>query len=141
MSDLFGQIVGALGSGLPRLLGHALIASALLAVGILVYTRITPFHERPLIAQGNVAAGVTLGGAVVSLAVPLAAMLATSLATIDILVWGVVAVVLQLVAFMVVALLLKDLRRMIEGGNLAAAFALAGVQLAVALLNAGAMAG
>lgn len=141
MSDLFGQIVGALGSGLPSLLGHALIALLLLAAGMLVYTRITPFHEGPLIAQGNVAAGVTLGGAVVALAIPLAAMLATSRATIDILVWGVVAVVLQLVAFMVVALLLKDLRRMIDGGNLAAAFALAGVQLAVALLNAGAMAG
>lgn len=141
MSDLFGQIFGALGSGLPLLLGHALIALALLAAGAWVYTQVTPFHERPLIAQGNRAAGITMGGAVVSLAVPLAATLATSRATIDIVVWGIVAVVLQLVAFVVVAMLMKNLRHMIEGGNVAAALTLAGVQLAVALLNAGAMAG
>lgn len=141
MNDLFGSILGALGTGLPPLLGHALITLVLLAVGMFVYTRVTPFHEGPLIAQGNVAAGVTLAGAVVSLAIPLAATLATSRQTLDIVVWGIVAVVLQLVAFMVVALLLKNLRHMIEQGNRAAAFALAGVQLSVALLNAGAMAG
>jgi hypothetical protein len=33
MNDLFGQIVGALSSGLPLLLGHALIALALLGIG------------------------------------------------------------------------------------------------------------
>ena len=141
MSDLFGQIVSALSSGLPLLLGHALIALALLGIGAWIYTQVTPFHERPLIAQGNRAAGITMGGAVISLAVPLAAMLATSRETIDIVVWGIVAVALQLIAFLVVAMLMKHLRHMIEGGNLAAAFVLAGVQLAVALLNAGAMAG
>jgi putative membrane protein len=141
MSDLFGQIIDALGTGLPLLLGHALITVVLLAIGVAIYTQVTPFHERPLIAQGNRAAGVTMAGAIVSMAVPLAATLATSRATVDIVVWGIVAVVLQLVAFMLVAMLLKNLRRMIEDGNLAAAFVLAGVQLAVALLNAGAMAG
>lgn len=141
MSDLFGQIIGALSSGLPLLLGHALITLVLLGIGAWIYTQVTPFHERPLIAQGNRAAGITMAGAVVSLAVPLAATLATSRATIDIVVWGIVAVVLQLVAFLVVAMLMKNLRHMIEGGNVAAAFVVSGVQLAVALLNAGAMAG
>lgn len=141
MSDMFGQIISALSSGLPLLLGHALITLVLLGVGAWIYTQVTPFHERPLIAQGNRAAGITMAGAVVSLAVPLAATLATSRATIDIVVWGIVAVVLQLVAFLVVAMLMKNLRHMIEGGNVAAAFVVSGVQLAVALLNAGAMAG
>ena len=138
---MFSQIIAALGSGLPQLLGQGLVTLLLLALGVLVYTLVTPFREQALIAQGNVAAGVTMAGAVVSLAIPLAATLATSQAILDVVVWGVVAVVLQLIAFLVVALLFKDFRRMIEGGNLAAACALAGVQLAVALLNAGAMAG
>ena len=138
---MFSQIIEALGSGLPQLLGQGLVTLLLLALGLLAYTLVTPFRERALIAQGNVAAGVTMAGAVVSLAIPLAATLATSQAILDVVVWGVVAVVLQLIAFLVVALLFKDFRHMIEGGNLAAACALAGVQLAVALLNAGAMAG
>src|ERR1044071_8776723 len=131
------QILDALGSGLPLLLSQGLVTLLLLAAGIGIYTLVTPFRERALIAQGNVAAGVTMAGAMVSLAIPLAATLATSQAMLDVVVWGVVAVLLQLIAFLVVALLFKDFRRMIEGGNLAAACALAGVQLAVALLNAG----
>ena len=60
---------------------------------------------------------------------------------LDILIWGVVALVLQLVAFVVAARLIPGLRGMIEGGNTAAACMLVGIQVAVALLNAGAMAG
>ena len=87
------------------------------------------------------AAGIVLAGTVVALAIPLAATLATSLVTLDILVWGLVALVLQLLAFFVASRLIPGLRDMIEAGNPAAACVLVGVQLAVALLNAGAMAG
>ena len=38
-------------------------------------------------------------------------------------------------------LLFRDIRPMIEGGNVAAALTLAGIQIAIGLLNAGAMAG
>ena len=40
-----------------------------------------------------------------------------------------------------VALLVRGLREMIEAGNAAAAIVLVGIQIAVALLNAGAMSG
>ena len=48
---------------------------------------------------------------------------------------------IQLVAFAAATALIRGLRDMIEGGNVAAAWALVGIQLALALLNAGAMAG
>jgi putative membrane protein len=54
-------------------------------------------------------------------------------------VWGVVALILQLVTLGVVALAMRNFRGMIEGGNIAAAITLAGAQIAVALLNAAAM--
>ncbi len=82
-----------------------------------------------------------LAGTLVALAIPLATTLATSLVTLDILLWGLVALVIQLLTFVIAAALIRDLRRMIEGGNVAAAWLLVGIQLAVALLNAGAMAG
>jgi putative membrane protein len=52
-----------------------------------------------------------------------------------------VALVFQLVTFAAVALLVPGLRRMIEAGNVAAASLLVGIQVGVALLNAGAMSG
>ncbi len=91
--------------------------------------------------QGNTAGGITLGGAILALAIPLAATLATSHAVLDIVLWGVVALILQLLSFTAARLLIPDLRRQIEGGNTASAIALVGVQLAVAQMNAAAMAG
>ena len=108
---------------------------------MLCYNAITPFHEIGLVREGNTAAGVVLGGNFVALAIPLAATLATSLVALDIVVWGVVALALQLAAFALAARLIPGLRQMIEGNNTAAAAMLVGIQVAVALLNAGAMAG
>ena len=134
-------IIGVLTTGLPVLLAQFAVTLALLGVGVACYNALTPFHELGLVRAGNTAAGIVAGGNFVALAIPLAATLATSLVTLDILVWGIVALVLQLVAFAVAARLIPGLRGMIEENNTAAAVMLVGIQLAVALLNAGAMAG
>lgn len=141
MESTFGSILTALGTGLPVLLVQLAVTLALLAVGVAVYTRITPFDERRLVAEGNAAGGLTLAGSIVALAIPLAATLATSSFLLDIVLWGVVALILQLVAFAVATLLIRDLRGQIESGNVASAAALVGVQLGVAVINAAAMAG
>jgi putative membrane protein len=137
----FDRILASLGTGLPVLLLAFVITIILLAVGVACYMSITPFQERRLVAEGNVAAGIILGGMIVALAIPLAATLATSSAALDVLLWGIVAVLLQLVVFGLVAAFVRGLRPMIEEGNVAVALTLVGVQLAVALLNAGVMAG
>lgn len=134
-------ILNGLGSGLPVLLLHFTTTVLLFLGGVAAYVAITPLHERELLASGNRAAGIVLGGTVVALAIPLAATLVTSLALLDIVIWGVVALVLQIVTFGLAVLLFRDLRPMIESGNVAAATTLAALQLAIALLNAGAMAG
>ena len=134
-------ILETLRAGLPLLALQFAVTLALLGAGIAIYMAVTPFHEARLIRSGNVAAGLVLGGALVSLAMPLAATLATSHVTLDILIWGIVAVVVQLLAFLLLSALLSGLRHMIEEGNAAAATVLVGLQLAVGLLNAGAMAG
>jgi putative membrane protein len=134
-------VIGILTTGLPVLLAHFAVTLALLGVGVACYNALTPFHELGLVREGNTAAGIVLGGNFVALAIPLAATLATSLVTLDIVIWGLVALVVQLIAFVAAARLIPGLRGMIESGNTAAACMLAGIQVAVALLNAGAMAG
>ena len=69
---------------------------------IFIYMAVTPFHERELLRNGNPAAATVLGGALVAIAIPLAALLATTGALLDILVWGVVAVLLQLLTVTIV---------------------------------------
>ena len=132
-------ILDALGSGLPMLLLQFVLVLALLVAGIFIYMAITPFHERELLRNGNPAAATVLGGALVALAVPLAALLATTGALLDILVWGVVAVLLQLLTVAIVSHLFRAMRVMIEAGQVAGAIPLVAAQISIGLLNAAAM--
>ena len=141
MEQTVTAILPRLGSGLSVLLLHLLTTLALLALGALCYMGVTPFRERTLIAAGNTAAGLVLAGTLIALAIPLAAMLATSHIWLDIVVWGLVAVILQLATFVLAVVVFRNLRAMIEADNVAAAAALVGVQIAIALLNAAAIAG
>ncbi len=141
METNIGSIIDALQSGVPVLLLHFATTLVLLGLGVAGYMAITPFHEPTLVAKGNVAAGIVLAGTVIALAIPLAATLATSAVWLDIALWGLVALLLQLVTFAIASIVIRRLRDMIEAGNIAAALMLVGIQVAVALLNAGAMAG
>jgi putative membrane protein len=133
------SIAGALGTGLPVLLLQFAICIVLLVAGVAIYTKVTPFHERELLREGNVAAATVLSGAVIALAIPLAALLATTRAVLDIVVWGIVAILLQLVTVVIACHLMRGMRLTIEGGCVAAALPITAAQLAIALLNAAAM--
>ena len=128
-------------TGLPVLLAQYVTALVLLGLGGLCYMTLTPFHEMRLIRQGNVAAGMVAFGTLTALSLPVAATLATSHVVLDIVIWGLVASIIQLVAFVAASRIVRDLPAMIEAGNVAAALLIIGIQLAVAILNAGAMMG
>ncbi len=135
------MIIETLLEGLPILVAQFFTAFALLGLGVSLYFILTPFDERRLVREGNVAAGVLMAGTLVALAIPLAATLASTAYELDILIWGLVSLAIQLLGFVGVSRMIRGLRGMIEGGNVAVAILLVGMQLAIALLNAGAMAG
>lgn len=137
--DQTTTIVGALSQGLPILLLQFAIALTMHAIGVLVYTRVTPYDDFALIGQGNTAAGAALGGVIIALALPLYAILGHHQATLDVLVWGTVAVLLQILVIVIAIKAVRGLAGMITGNNVAAALALSAVQIAVALINAGLM--
>jgi putative membrane protein len=138
-AGLLPGAVTAVENGLPELLLHFVVTVALLAIGAAIYMAITPFRERTLIAAGNTAAATSLCGTIISLALPLGAMLATSGRLIDIVVWGVIALVIQLLTLLAVSRVFNHFGKMIESGNVAAAMVLAATQVAVGVLNAAAM--
>ena len=128
-------------TGSPVLLLHFLVTVTMLAVGTTVYIWITPHGELRLIRAGNLAAAISLSGAVVGIGVPLAFCLASSFSVWDILIWGTLTVVIQLAAFKVADILLKDLSRRIEAGEVGPALVLVAIKLAVAAINAAAVSG
>ena len=138
---MLANILPALQSGLPVLLAQFAAALALLGLGWLCYMRLTPFHEFDLIRQGNTAAGVVVMGTLIALSMPIAATLASSHVVLDIVIWGLVALLIQLLTFLLTVRLIRDLPTMIESGNVGASLLVIGIQNAVAIINAGAMLG
>lgn len=131
----------ALWAGLPVFLVHSATSLLILFVGVGVYIKLTKHDELALIRAGNVAASLSLGGAIVGLALPLAFSLAASVSLWDLLIWGVVALLLQLIAFRMADLFLKDISTRIEAGDMAAATFLVSVKLGTAFINAAAISG
>ena len=128
-------VLDALGSGLPRLIVQVVACAMLLAVGVAIYVRLTPFHEREMVAHGNAAAGTMLAGAILALAIPLAAMLATSGTLLDVVVWGIVALMLQLITLGIVALAMRNFRGMIESARIAPASSVPAAALPCATIS------
>lgn len=134
-------VLHSLAAGLPVFLLHLATALAVWLVALWVYLRLTPHDEMTLIREGNSAAAVSLGGAALGLAIPLALCLHSSVNVWDIVLWGAVTLIVQIVAFRLVDFALKGLPARIERGEMAAALFLATTKTAVALLNAAAVAG
>jgi putative membrane protein len=123
-------------ANLPAFLTYFASALVLLAAFITVYAWITPMHELRLIRDGNTAAAVSLVGATLGFALPLASAIAHSADFIDMLVWASVALVLQLACFYAVRLLIGNLAGEIAANHMGAATILAGASLTLGLVNA-----
>ncbi len=136
-----GAVIDSLIAGMPVMVTHFLAAIGILVAGIAVYNAVTPFHELKLIREGNAAAGVSAAGATVGLALPIAGALAGSVNIYDLLIWGTVALLVQLFTFTIVAALVRRLVEAITRGEMASALLLAGVQISVGLINAAAVRG
>lgn len=128
-------------SGFPVLLLHFSVTLAMLGVGVVIYQLITPYHELDLIRTGNNAAAISLSGAIIGLALPLAICMARSVNVWDIVVWGVMTLVIQLLAYRLADAVLKGLPSRIEAGEIGAATLVVAIKLAVAMINAAAVAG
>ena len=139
--EIFPLILQSVKSGLPFLISHFFTAIVIFVSGLWVYTKVTPMNELELIKGGNIAASLSFAGACVGIAIPLAVCLSSSVNIVDIIVWGSIAVILQLVCFKVVDFFLKDLSLRIIDGEISISIVLVGFKLSIAVLNAAAVAG
>jgi putative membrane protein len=129
-------ILQSLISGIPILALHLVTTFAILVGGMGIYMWITPYADIRLVREGNTAAAVALGGAFLGLAVPLAGSLAGSVTTLDILLWGIATLVVQLISFKVVDLVLRGLPKRISEGEMSAGVFLAFVNVSVGAIVA-----
>ena len=106
---------------------------------VVLYLYATPHREITLIRGDNLPAAVVLAGALLGFALPLASALRTASGLLDVAAWAFMALVAQLVAYALVALLLKDFSKRINRGEMAAAVLAGSIHLGVGLINSAAM--
>lgn len=115
-------------------------ASILLSAAfLLLYTWITPYDEAKLIPAGNRAAAISMTGAGLGFVIPLASTIAHSLNLIDMIVWGIVAMVVQLAIYGLARVTQPQLAAAIADDKASVGVVLAGVSLGVGVLNAACM--
>ncbi|MCJ2083011.1 DUF350 domain-containing protein [Methylobacterium sp. J-090] len=126
-------------SGLPAFLAYMAAASGLVALYLVVYLSATAHREIALIRAGNAAAALALGGSLIGYTLPLAAAITNAQTILDCVIWGLVALVVQILIYFAVRLILPDLSRRIEAGEISAALLIAAFSLAGGLVAAAAM--
>ena len=131
MSEFIASI-----SGLGDFVVYLATALALVAVFLTVYTWVTPHGEIALIRQGNVAAALSLSGALLGFIVPLASAITHSVAWWDMLFWGGVALVVQLLSYFIVRMILPSLSQDISAGKVAQGLLLGTISFGIGILNA-----
>ena len=115
------------------------IAIVAVVVFVAVYVTVTPHPEFRLIRQGNTAAAISLGGAILGYTIPLAKAVSQSTSIGEMLLWSGVALVAQLAAYGITRLILPQLSAHVDEGRTASGVFLAAIAIAIGMLNAAAM--
>src|SRR5258706_11152912 len=126
-------------AGFDDFLVYLALALVLLGLFIAIYIRITPYPELQLIREGNMAASFSLSGSILGFVVPLASAVQHSVSLVDMAIWGVIALAVQVVAFIAVKLAIPSITRDIPAGNGAQGFFLGSASLGVGILSAACM--
>ncbi|MBR9859033.1 DUF350 domain-containing protein [uncultured Oceanisphaera sp.] len=125
-------------SGLGPFLLYFSLSILMLLLFKWLYVLVTPYDEWKLIKEEqNLAAAIALVGAFVGFSLAVASAAANSVSLLDFAVWGLIALVAQLLAFALVRLVfLPKIAARINDGQVSAGAVVGGLSVAVGLLNA-----
>ncbi|OQX08468.1 MAG: hypothetical protein BWK76_23565 [Desulfobulbaceae bacterium A2] len=119
--------------------GYFVASVALVLLFACVYALVTPYRELALIREGNSAAAASYSGALLGFIIPLASAVSHSVAFIDMVLWGLVALVVQVAAFGVIRLVFPSIVQDIPNNQTAKGVFLGAVAVGIGILNAACM--
>ncbi|WP_348693461.1 DUF350 domain-containing protein [Duganella fentianensis] len=114
---------------------HLLLAAVLLAVFFKAYTSWTPFNEVLLIRQGNLAAALSLGGALIGFSITIGSAMVHTADYREFVMWAAGAMIVQMLAYAVTTRLLNMAKDQIEGNNAAFGGLLGAISISIGVIN------
>ena len=115
---------------------HLLLAGILILAFLVIYTYITPCDEILLIRQGNNAAALSLGGALLGFSLTIASCIIHTADYREFLAWAAGAMLVQILAYAVTSKLLHISKEHIEAGNTAFGGLIGAISLSLGAINA-----
>jgi len=126
-------------SGLTEFLVLFCIATALVALYLFLYTLATAHNEFVLIRRNVVSASVALGLSLIGFALPLGSAIVHAQSITDCVVWGLVALAVQILVYWLVRIIMPNLSQRIAADELSAALFLGAASLTAGIINASSM--
>ena len=124
---------------LPEFLAFFVVSLVLMIVFVAVYTNVTRHSEIKLIKENSVAAAIAFSGSMIGFALPLASAMISSNTILEMIIWGVVALIVQIVVYLLVRLPMPRVSERIEQNEIAAGIWLGASSLTAGILNAASM--
>ena len=117
------------------------VATLLLAIGVVLFEVTTKSKEMELICQGKKAAVYAFGGRILGLAIVLYSSITNSVSILDMVLWGALAIVFQIVLFYLADLIIPriSMTKEIDANNEAVGLLLLFLSISIGLIIAGSL--
>ena len=135
MNEQFGLFL----TNLSEFLFFFVAAAALTLLFVILYTRVTRHNELALIKKNSTAAALAFSGSLIGFALPLASTMINSVTVVEMVLWGLVALVVQVLVYLVIRLPMPRISERIEADEVAAGIWLGSCSIVAGILNAAAM--
>ncbi|MCZ6605202.1 MAG: DUF350 domain-containing protein [Alphaproteobacteria bacterium] len=135
MSEQYGDFL----ANLSEFFIFFIVAAALTILFVVIYTRVTRHNELALIKKNSTAAAIAFSGSLIGFALPLASTMVNSFTVVELVLWGLVALIVQVLVYLLIRLPMPRISERIEADEVAAGIWLGACSIVAGILNAASM--
>ncbi len=135
MSEQFGDFLASL----SEFLIFFVVAAVLILLFVVIYTRVTRHNELALIKKNSTAAAIAFSGSLIGFALPLASTMISSVTVVELVLWGMVALIVQVLVYLLIRLPMPRISERIEADEVAAGIWLGACSIVAGIVNAASM--
>ena len=126
-------------AGLPAFLLYFCISTVAVIAFLWIYTRITAHDEFDLLTKNVPGAAISLGLSMLGFALPVASAVAHASDVVDCIIWSLIALCVQVIAYYIARIPVPNLSQRIAAGDLGPAIWLGLASVTAGLLSAASM--
>ena len=126
-------------SGLPAFLLYFCISLVAVILFLLIYVRITAHDEFDLLTKNVPGAAISLGLSTLGFALPVASAVAHASNIVDCIIWSIIALCVQVIAYYIARIPVPNLSQRIAAGEMGPAIWLGLASMTAGILSAASM--